>query len=62
MYLNNNDGSNSLKGVFATYPKEMKKGGGAMHHEMVQTRENSLPNVPENSFPMACSGGSSKRL
>lgn len=39
MYLNNSDGSNSLKAVFSTYPKEMKKGGGAMHHELVQTRE-----------------------
>ena len=39
MYLNNRDGSNSLKGVFAPYPKELKKGGGAMHHEIVQSRE-----------------------
>jgi alpha-glucosidase len=39
MYLNNNNGSNSLKGVFSTYPKEMKKGGGAMHHELVISRE-----------------------
>ena len=39
MYLNNSDGTNSLKGVFATYPKELKKGGGAMHHEIVQSRE-----------------------
>ena len=42
MYLNNSDGSNSLKAVFSTYPKVMKKGGGAMHHELVLARENYI--------------------
>ena len=52
MYLNNNDGSNSLKGVFATYPKEMKKGGGAMHHELVQTREKFIAKCAgKTAFP-----------
>lgn len=52
MYLNNSDGSNSLKAVFSTYPKEMKKGGGAMHHELVQTREKYIAKCnAKNVFP-----------
>jgi alpha-glucosidase len=39
MYLNNNDGSHSLTGVFAPYPKETKQGGHNMLQQLVQQRE-----------------------
>jgi len=39
LYLSNQNGSNSLKGVFAPYPKEIKQGGHNNLQGEVQTRE-----------------------
>lgn len=39
MYLYNGDGSTTLKGVFAPYPKEMKQGGHNELEELVVSRE-----------------------
>ncbi|WP_352421959.1 glycoside hydrolase family 97 protein [Proteiniphilum sp.] len=42
MYFYNGDGSNSLKGVFAPYPKEVKQGGHNELQMLVQSRENYI--------------------
>lgn len=42
MYLYNGDGSNSLKGVFAPYPKEVKQGGHNELQMLVTSRENYI--------------------
>lgn len=42
MYLNNSDTSNTLKGVFAPYPKTVKQGGVDDMQEVVLTRENYI--------------------
>lgn len=39
MYLNNNNGSNLIQGVFVPYPSEVKKGGHNMLQEIVQKTE-----------------------
>lgn len=42
MYLYNEDGSMSLKGVFAPYPKEIKQGGHNLLQGEVESRENYI--------------------
>jgi alpha-glucosidase len=42
MYFYNGDGSNSLKGVFAPYPKEVKQGGHNELQMLVQSHENYI--------------------
>lgn len=52
MYLYNGDASNSLKGVFAPYPKEIKQGGHNMLQGEVQSRENYIARYEKGvSFP-----------
>lgn len=52
MYLNNADGSNSLKGVFAPYPKEFKQGGHNLLQTLVQSSEKYIAKCKgETSFP-----------
>lgn len=41
-YLHNDDGSTTLKGVFAKYPKEIKQGGHNMLQGIVESRENYI--------------------
>ena len=42
MFLNNASGSNSLKGVFAPYPKETKQGGHNLLQDEVQSAESFI--------------------
>lgn len=42
MYFYNEDGSNSLKGVFARYPKEVEQGGHNELQMLVKSRENYI--------------------
>lgn len=42
MYLSNENGSTTLKGVFAPYPKDIEQGGHNMLQGVVKTRENYL--------------------
>lgn len=42
MYFYNGDGSNSLKGVFAAYPKEIKQGGHNELQMLVKSREDYI--------------------
>lgn len=52
MYLNNNDASNTLKGVFAPYPKELKQGGHNLLQALVQTTEKYIAKCEgKTSFP-----------
>ena len=52
MYLNNDNGSNLLRGVFAPYPQEMKKGGHNMLQEIVQKTEPYIAKCEgKTSFP-----------
>lgn len=52
MYLYNGNASNSLKGVFAPYPKEIKQGGHNMLQGEVQSREGYIAKYGKGvSFP-----------
>lgn len=52
MYLNIPDGSNSIKGVFAPYPKAVKQGGSEMLQEVVLSREEYIAECePGVQFP-----------
>lgn len=52
MYLNIPDGSESLEGVFAPYPKDLKQGGSEMLQEVVLSRENYIAKCePGAKFP-----------
>lgn len=52
MYLNVPDGSNSVRGVFAPYPKDLKQGGSEMLQEVVLSREDYIAKCePGMVFP-----------
>ncbi|MDR3187775.1 MAG: glycoside hydrolase family 97 protein, partial [Prevotellaceae bacterium] len=53
MYLSNASGSQTLKGVFAAYPKEVQQGGHNMLQERVLTREPYIARADggETAFP-----------
>lgn len=52
MYLYNGNASNSLKGVFAPYPKEIKQGGHNMLQGEVQNREEYIAKYEKGvNFP-----------
>jgi len=52
MYLHNSDGSNTLKGVFAPYPKMIKQGGHNELQGLVQSREAYIAKYEKGtSFP-----------
>lgn len=42
MYLNNNNNSNTLYGVFAPFPKSVRQGGKLMYHEVITERESFI--------------------
>lgn len=52
MYLLNNDGTSTLKGVYAPYPKDIDQGGHNMLQGIVKTRENYIAKAQAGaSFP-----------
>ena len=52
MYLHNADGSNTLKGVFAPYPRDIKQGGHNELQGLVQSRESYIAKFDNGtSFP-----------
>lgn len=53
MFLYNGDGSNSIKGMFARYPKDIKQGGHNMLQGLVQTREEYIASYDKGAveFP-----------
>jgi alpha-glucosidase len=52
MYLNNNNGSHSLKGVFAPYPKSTQQGGHNQLQQLVTAREPFIASCKgSRSFP-----------
>lgn len=52
MYLYNGDGSNTLKSVFAPYPKEVEQGGYLNLQGLVKSREPYIAKVSGvTSFP-----------
>ncbi|KAA6309419.1 Retaining alpha-galactosidase, partial [termite gut metagenome] len=42
LYLTNAEGNNTLSGVFAAYPKEMRQGGHNMLQSRVRERESYI--------------------
>jgi alpha-glucosidase len=52
MYLSNQDGSHSLRGVFASCPDRVEQGGHNMLQGLVRSRRNFLARVPAgHAFP-----------